>query len=269
MTYRALALDLDGTLLQPDGTVSERNRHAVAAAAAAGWHIVLASARWYQLVERTAHDIGVVGPVISCSGADVRRLADGVDLFDVRLPAPFATALYDLCDDADGMALVCQDREVVLRSAGAAPRDEPPEIRRVPSLADAERTPRCALVYGDELNALVRRTLLPRWEDDVRFLTSTSGRGEGVLTLTSRGADKGRAVGIACADLGVDMADVVAMGDSTTDVEMFRVAGASVAMGQASPDVREAATWVTTANTDDGVGRAIEQLLDGHDVTVS
>jgi hydroxymethylpyrimidine pyrophosphatase-like HAD family hydrolase len=269
VTYRALALDLDGTLLQPDGTVSDRDRRAVAAAAAAGWHVVLASARWYQLVERTAHDIGVVGPVIACSGADVRRLGDGAELFDVRLPAVFAAALYDLCDDADGTALVCEDRDVLLRSPVAAPRDEPPEIRRVPSLADASRTPRCALVYGDELNALVRDTLLPGWNDHVRFLTSMSGRGDVVLTLTSRGADKGRAVEVACADLGIDAADVVAMGDSATDVEMFRVVGASVAMGQASPDVRDAATWVTTDNTDDGVGRAIEQLLDGRDVTVS
>jgi hydroxymethylpyrimidine pyrophosphatase-like HAD family hydrolase len=267
VTYRALALDLDGTLLRPDGTVSDRNRRAVAAAVDAGWHVVVASARWYQLVERTAREIGVVGPAIACSGADVRRLGDGVDLFDVRLPAPFAAALYDLCDDADGMALVCQDREVVLRSAVAAPHDEPPEIRRVPALADAERTPRCALVYGDELNALVCDELLPEWKDGVRFLTSMSGRGESVLTLTSAGADKGRALQIACADLGIAMSDVVAMGDSTTDVEMFRVAGASVAMGQASPDVREAATWVTTTNTDDGVGRAIEQLLGSRDVT--
>jgi hydroxymethylpyrimidine pyrophosphatase-like HAD family hydrolase len=53
------------------------------------------------------------------------------------------------------------------------------------------------------------------------------------------------------------------MGDSETDVEMFRVAGASVAMGQASDVVREAATWVTASHGDDGVGLAIEGLLVG------
>ena len=53
------------------------------------------------------------------------------------------------------------------------------------------------------------------------------------------------------------------MGDSETDVEMFKVAGASVAMGQSPVEVREAATWTTSTNTDDGVGRAIEHLLDG------
>jgi Cof subfamily protein (haloacid dehalogenase superfamily) len=265
VTYRALALDLDGTLLGPDGMVSDGNRHAVKAAAAAGWHVVLATARWYQQAERVARDIGLVDPVIACSGAEVRRLRDGVDLFDMRLPAKFASQLYDLCDDADGMAYVYQDREVLLRSANGDRRDGRPEVRGVRSLADADPTPRCALVFGDELSASVVKLLLPEWKDDVRFLNSMSGRGANVLTLTSNGADKGVALQIACADLGIAVSEVVAMGDSETDVEMFRVAGASVAMGQASPAVQETATWVTTANTDDGVGRAITQLLDGRD----
>ena len=267
VTYRALALDLDGTLLGPDGHVSDGNRRAVKAAAAAGWHVVLATARWYQQAERVAREIGLVDPVIACSGAEVRRLRDGVDLFDMRLPAAFASRLYDLCDEADGMAYVYQDRDVLLRSADDARRDDRPEVRRLRSLAnaDADPTPRCALVFGDELSASVVETLLPAWRDDVHFLNSMTGRGARVLTLTSSGADKGVALQVACADLGIAVSEVVAMGDSETDVEMFRVAGASVAMGQASPAVQKTATWVTTTNTDDGVGRAITQLLDGRD----
>ena len=97
MSYRALALDLDGTLLGPDDTISARNRAAVEAAAAADWHVILATARWYQLAERTAHDLGLVDPVIACSGAEVRRLRDGADPFDDRLPANFTAAHDTLC----------------------------------------------------------------------------------------------------------------------------------------------------------------------------
>ena len=265
MIYRALALDLDGTLLAPDGTVSVRNRRAVEAAAGAGWHVVLATARWYQRAECAARDLGLVDPIIACSGAEVRRLRDGVDLFDMRLPALFSAQLYDICDTADGMAYVYQDGDVLLRSADGTRRNDRPEVRLVRSLADADadRTPRCALIFGEVLSELVLEMLLPTWKDDVRFLNSMTGHGARVLTLTSQGADKGVALQVACADLGIATSEVVAMGDSDTDVEMFRVAGASVAMGQASPAVRRAATWVTTTNTDDGVGRAIEQLLDG------
>jgi hydroxymethylpyrimidine pyrophosphatase-like HAD family hydrolase len=155
--------------------------------------------------------------------------------------------------------MVYEDSDVAVRSATATP--SLPEMRRIASLAGAEPTPRCVLVFGGDLTRRVLDELATRWDDDVRFLVSMTGRGRAVLTITGRGADKGRALRIACDDLGITPADVVAFGDSETDIEMFRVSGASVAMGQAAPPVREAATWVTGANTDDGVGRAIERLL--------
>jgi Cof subfamily protein (haloacid dehalogenase superfamily) len=264
MSFRALALDLDGTLLGPDDAVSSRNRAAVMTAAAAGWHVILATARWYQLAERTAHDLGLVDPVIACSGAEVRRLRDGADLFDVRLPAAFAAALYALCDRERGMAFVYQDRDVVLSTELPRSLQALPEVRRVDTLADgADPTPRCVLLFGDELNTHVLETLPPVWRDDVRFLTSMTSRGHAVLTLTSTEADKGLALQVACSDLEIPLSEVVAMGDSETDIEMFKVAGASVAMGQASAAVREAATWVTASHGDDGVGLAIEGLLEG------
>src|SRR4051794_2272380 len=228
MSYRALALDLDGTLLGPDDRVSPRNRAAVEAAAAAGWHVILATARWYQLAERTAHELGLVDPVIACSGAEVRRLRDGADLFDVRLPAAFATALYALCDQADGMAFVYQDRDVVLRNELPSSLQALAEVRRVGTLAgEADATPRCVLLFGDALNAQVLEALLPPWRHDVRFLTSMTSHGRSILTLTSSQADKGLALGVACADLQIPLREVVAMGDSETDIEMFNVAGAS------------------------------------------
>ena len=261
MVVRALAVDLDGTLLRPDDTISERDRRAVGAAIEAGWSVVLATARWYQLAERTARQLGLADPVIACSGAEVRRLRDGVDLLDVRIPAAFTAELYERCEQHDAMVMVYEERGVAVRSATATPAL--PEMRRVATLAGAEPTPRAVLVFGDELTRIVLDELAPRWVDQVRFLVSMTGRGAGVLTVTSAGADKGRALGVACADLGIDPADVVAFGDSETDVEMFRVAGASVAMGQAAPAVQDAATWVTAPNTADGVGTAIEQLLAG------
>jgi HAD superfamily hydrolase (TIGR01484 family) len=257
VAVRALALDLDGTLLRPDETISDRDGRAVAAAVDAGWSVVLATARWYQLAERTAQALGLTDPVIACSGAEVRR--DGFDLFDVRLPAAFTAELYVLCDEHDDIVMVYEDRDVAVRSVTATPAL--PEMRRIASLAGAEPTPRCVLVFGGDLTRRVLDELATRWDDEVRFLVSMTGRGSAVLTITGRGADKGRALGIACDDLGIATTDVVAFGDSETDIEMFRVAGASVAMGQAAPPVREAATWVTAANTDDGVGRAIERLL--------
>jgi Cof subfamily protein (haloacid dehalogenase superfamily) len=268
MTVRAVALDLDGTLLGPDDAVSAGNRRAVAAARDAGWHVILATARWYQLAERTARQLGLTDPVIACSGAEVRRLRDGVDLLDVRLPAAFASALYTVCDQDEGMTMVYQDSDVLLRAKVDPLVPNAPEARWVTSLADAEPTPRGAVIFGDALNALVLETLQPFWQHDVRFLTSVMSSGATALTLTGRQADKGVALRVACDDLGIATSEVVAFGDSETDVEMFRVAGASVAMGQSAGVVKDAATWVTASNADDGVARSLEMLLEGHEAAV-
>jgi len=257
MTVRGLALDLDGTLLRPDDSISDRDRAAIGAAREAGWPVVLATARWYQLAERTAHALGLEDPVIACSGAEVRRLRDGVDLLDVRLPPAFTTELYATC--TEGLVMVYGERDVALYGAPGAPGL--PEMRVIDSFADAEPAPRGVLVFGEVASHHVLGELAARWADDVRFLMSLDRRGGAILTITATGADKGRALQVAFADLGIDASEVAAIGDSETDIEMFRIAGTSVAMGQASADVRQAATFVTTANTDDGVGRAIERLL--------
>jgi hydroxymethylpyrimidine pyrophosphatase-like HAD family hydrolase len=266
MNIRALALDLDGTLLGPDDTVSARNRAAVRAAADAGWHVILATARWYQLAERTAHDLSLVDPVIACSGAEVRRLRDGSDLLDVRLPRDFAAVVYTLCDQHDGLALVYEDHDVAMRTEIPPPLLTLPEVRRVDTLtADADPTPRAVLIFGDGLSGRVL-DLARTWSDDVRCLVSMTASGLRALTLTSTSADKGLALEVACADIDVPVEAVVAMGDSETDIEMFRVAGASVAMGQALDPVKDAATWVCAAHGDDGVGRSIEDLLAGRPI---
>jgi hydroxymethylpyrimidine pyrophosphatase-like HAD family hydrolase len=54
----------------------------------------------------------------------------------------------------------------------------------------------------------------------------------------------------------------VAFGDAEADIEMFRVAGASVAMGQSSDHVKSMATVVTATNDEDGVAVAVERLLE-------
>ena len=89
MTHRAFAIDLDGTLLGSDHKVSPANGKAVRTAIDAGFDIIIATARWYNLALEVAEELNLTGPAIACSGAEVRRLSDGTDLFDVRLPPEF------------------------------------------------------------------------------------------------------------------------------------------------------------------------------------
>ena len=118
MEPSALAIDLDGTLLGPDDEVSERNRAAIKAARAAGLHVIIATARWYQNAERVAVKLDLHGPVIACSGAEVRRLPEGADLMDVRLPQSFAVQLFDVCDANRCIVSAALDDHVLMKLDG-------------------------------------------------------------------------------------------------------------------------------------------------------
>ena len=264
MEPHALAIDLDGTLLGPDDQVSGRNRAALEAARAAGLHVIIATARWYQNAERVAVTLGLHGPVIACSGAEVRRLPEGTDLMDVRLPLRFAEQLFDVCDANRCIVYVALDDDVLMKIEGNVdPLLLLPEIRRVQSLQHAAHTaPRIVMIQGRRIRQLVHETLATEWKDRVRFVTSITTQGHELLTLTSTGADKGVALATACKDLGIAAGQVVALGDAENDVELFEAAGASFAMGQASDAVKAAATAVTGTNAEDGVAMAVERLLD-------
>jgi hypothetical protein len=264
MRYRALAVDLDGTLLHSDDRVTERSLRALRAAEDAGLRIIIATARWYQLAKRVARDIDAKEPVIACAGAQVRRLADEHDLLDLRMPEAFAEELYAILDSRRCMAWIALDDTVLFKMDGEPNRsDLPREIVYTRKLSGASDVgPRIVLVQGSETTAHVVERLGKRWKERVRFVESFSSRRKSMLTLTAAGADKGAALSVACADMGLSTSEVVAFGDAEADIEMFRVAGASVAMGQSSDHVKSMATAVTATNDEDGVAVAVERLLE-------
>lgn len=266
--HRALAFDLDGTLLGRDERISPRNVAAVQRAHAAGFAVILATARWFRLATEAAeqlHEAGVdiPGPAVACSGAQVRRLGDGVDLMDVRLPVEFATAVASVCDARRCIAWAALDEDVVVKMDAAPGVDLPPGLVATTLLTGAlVVAPRMLLVQGTDACAVIEAELAPVWGDRVRFVESFSSSRKRILTLTAQGADKGQALRVACTDLAIDPLDVIAFGDAENDIEMFRIAGASVAMGQASDHVKAEATIVSAPGGEDGVAQAIERLLD-------
>ncbi len=97
MQFKALAIDLDGTLLVGEKIPAD-NVVAVRAARDAGLKIIIATARWHQMALRVANELEIAGPMIACSGAQVHLSAEDRDIFDQRLPADFVADLYEICD---------------------------------------------------------------------------------------------------------------------------------------------------------------------------
>ncbi|MDH3643367.1 MAG: Cof-type HAD-IIB family hydrolase [Gammaproteobacteria bacterium] len=267
MKYKALAFDLDGTLLVGED-LPDRNRVAVRAAYDAGYRVVIATARWRQMAQRIEAQIGISGPAITCSGAQVYCPDVGGDVFDERLPADFTADLYALCDEDRCIATVTVGDRVLLKLDGEPdPSQTPEEMHWVRQLTGADDSlPRVAAIQGSKVNQRIRDELQPKYRDSVHFFDSIGPTGKVILTLTASTASKGDALRAACAHMNINAAEVVAFGDSENDIEMFRAAGASVAMGQADEKTRAAATTVTAPHDEAGVAHAVEHLLATGDI---
>ena len=262
MEFKALAIDLDGTLLVGE-TIPDDNVTALRAARDAGFKIIIATARWKQMAQRVEKEIGIEGPAITCSGAQVYAPDVGRDIFDERLPEDFTRDLYAICDEERCIATITVEDRVLLKLDGQPdPAFMPKEMMWVPKLTGADPTlPRVANIQGSGVYQRIREELKPRYAERVHFFDSIGPTGKVIYTLTSSKASKGKALEQACRHLGLSPREVITFGDAENDIEMFRISGASVAMGQADERTKAAATAVTARNDEAGVARAVERLL--------
>lgn len=81
------------------------------------------------------------------------------------------------------------------------------------------------------------------------------------LDVTHPSANKGEVVHLASEFAGIPTEEIATIGDMPNDVTMFKKSGVSIAMGNASPEVQQAATYVTASNDEEGFARAVEDFI--------
>jgi hydroxymethylpyrimidine pyrophosphatase-like HAD family hydrolase len=243
---RLVASDLDGTLLLPDETVSDRTRAALAAAKAAGVTVVLVSGRQPRSLGPIAERIGVGGIAICANGALIWDLDAGTILDATPLAAELAARLVHALRDAIPGVLFAVELEGGFgREPGWAedPTAVPPEALE----ADALELP------FEELAERARRAV---GDDAV-----ATWAGLRLVEISAAGVTKAFALERLCRHLGIDAAEVVAVGDMPNDLAMLEWAGTAVAVANATQEVLDAADEVTAANVEDGVARLLERIL--------
>lgn len=264
-TIRAIATDLDGTLLGSDGRVSDRTRAAVHAAEAAGLLFVIATGRPPRWIPPIVEQLGDRGLVVCANGATVydpsrHELVRRVELS----PDTSAALVEDLLASVPEAVLGVEQGfdfgvDDAIEGSGVEFRTAIPDlvvapirsfldrpvtklIVRMPHPAPAGTAARVQAIVGER--ALV-----------------THSTNESFLELSHPSVHKAAAVEHLLLDAGVAPGEVVAFGDMPNDLELIRWAGLGVAVGNAHPDLQAAADEVTATNDDDGVAVVIERVL--------
>jgi len=258
---RLVASDLDGTLLLPDETVSERTRAALAAAREAGVTVVLVSGRQPRSLGPIAERIGVGGIAICANGALVWDLDTGTMVDATPLAAEVAARLVHALREAVPGLLFAVELET---SHGREPgwAEDPTPVRPEALEADA-----LELITGPVIKLLARHPSLP-FEEFAERARQAVGEdavvtwaGLRLVEISAAGVTKAFALEGLCRRLGVDASEVVAVGDMPNDLAMLRWAGTGVAVANATPEVLDAADEVTAANVEDGVAQLLERIL--------
>ncbi len=241
--WRLIALDMDGTVLAQSLTISAGNLAALRDAREAGVHVTFATGRMFAgLVQRYARELSLADPIITLNGGAVwspqgRLLASHpfsarqLDaLRQIAASAGMDYVPYTAERDGDAAALLTEDEPWIKCVFGSASPGEIAGMRR-------------------------------RLEDTGLFeVTNTHPFN---IEVNPAGVSKATALAVVCRDLGIDPAQVVAMGDSLNDVAMLRFAGLGVAMENAADAVKAVADMVTLHHDADGVAHAIRVALAG------
>ena len=263
LPIRLLISDVDGTLVGKDKTLSEATVAAVGRLRAAGVAFTLISARPLTGVMEIARRLELDVPVGAYNGGVIAR-PDGTEVSAERLEADAAREALRMFDldwvttwvFADGLWHTRSTDNAHNGSEIVTAAQQPTVVDGFAPLAD--RIDKIVAVSDEEprLAELERRTREALGDRATVARSQTY-----YLDVTARGADKGRGATALARALGVPLEQTAVIGDGWNDVPMFKVAGLSIAVDNASDEVKKAADHVTASNADDGVAKAIDRFV--------
>lgn len=261
--YRAIALDLDGTLTNHEKVVTPKTRKALLKAAAKGAVIILASGRPTYGIEPVAECLELQkrgGYILSYNGGNIVNAKTGEKLFSQFLPDEVIPELYAYAKEHGHALLGYAGNEIITEMPDdqyvkEESRINKMNIRKVDNLFESlEPHPTKLLMTGDPTLMLkAEEELVEKLGDRMDIFRSAPF----FLELVPKGIDKAKSLTRLLTKINLTPADLIAFGDGYNDLSMLKLAGMGVAMENAAPEVRAEADYVTLSNEEDGVAAAL------------
>ncbi|WP_122791115.1 Cof-type HAD-IIB family hydrolase [Intestinibacillus sp. Marseille-P6563] len=269
MQYNLIALDLDGTALDPTNQVAPATVAAIAKARQRGMRVVISTGRICGEASEFARQMGADDYMVTSGGAAVSMWGEERCLMRLSMPWEASVRAAAALERVGLSTMVYVGERILI-----TPYDEMMfgkyksnegylAIKKVvPSVAEwvAQNRVMVDKIFSRSADpatiARVRQVLSQI--EGIRVMSSASDNVE----IVSPAADKGTALGLLCRLYGTDLSRCAAVGDSENDLEMLSAVGMPIAMGNARDDVKALCRHVTSDNAHDGVAQAIEWLLE-------
>ncbi|ASK62485.1 hydrolase Cof [Virgibacillus phasianinus] len=279
---KLIAIDMDGTLLSADCTISEANREAILEAQKHGDIVAISTGRSLHDAKHILHDAGLQCPIMTGNGG--LSFESGEIIQHHVLPAEVLAEMMDLLEERGLYYEIYTNAGVLIQSDGSERLNK--EIKQavdldlkntenvidiqskqyglidVPDYREIDFTDKgvyklFVLSFDQEKLKKLRETLIDR--EDISITSSGAEKFE----IGYAEASKGNALLFMANHFGIPQKDTVAMGDNLNDLSMFETAGMSIAMGNAETVVKEQATYVTKDHNANGVAYALKEYALG------
>lgn len=259
MDIRLVVTDLDGTLLSPDRSISDHAVETIQKLRDRGILFTFITGRPWCAAERFAVRAGIDIPVITCNGAVINR---GYEML-WRSPMPLEP-LRELLETAVERGLTVlysqEGREAAMSETDWVKARNYPV--RFPAGGEwaALAADKVNLISGEKTREFREiSAAFDKLSDRYQFVCYTDIGCE----ISGKGVNKASALERYAASQGIDLGQVLAIGDNENDLEMLRLAAVGAAVGNATASARSAADYICTACNTDGVVEAIERFCLG------
>ncbi len=260
---KLLALDIDDTLVGTGKLPSERLKNAVRLAEMNGVTAVLATGRGFLGTKAIRESLSLYGPLIHYGGAVVSDGKTGKPLYENFLRPEDVVTCFAIADAYSIHAQIYEGDTVIFRKVNDFTKQYT-GILNLPFIEDPDLLyrpldciPKVLYAVDPAKEAELYREIRALLPQHLSVLCSKPG----FIEIGSVKSTKGSALTWVASMLGVDRADVTAIGDNTLDLDMIEWAGTGVCVENGSPIVKEKADLVIGSCDDEGVAAYLESVF--------
>ncbi|WP_017345864.1 pyridoxal phosphatase [Pantoea sp. A4] len=267
MSYRVIALDLDGTLLTPAKTILPESLEAIKRARAAGVQVLIVTGRHHCAIHPFYQALQLDTPAICCNGTYLYDYHAKKVLSSDPLAQEQALRVVEMLNqDAMHGLLYVDDVMLYQHDAGHVTRTQnwaqslPPEQRpvfvKVDDLAQAAREAKSLWKFAlSHPDTRALQQFVDKVEAELGLACEWSWHDQ--VDIAQQGNSKGKRLAEWLASQGLSMKDVLAFGDNYNDLSMLEHVGLGVAMGNADETIKARAHKVIGTNLETGIAETI------------
>ena len=286
--YKIAVIDLDGTMLNQYGIVTQNTKDAIKEAQDKGIEIIIASGRPIDSIKAIAKQIESKKYFISGNGAIIYDISKDETIYENTIKKQKALEIIKICEENSIYYNIYTEKEIVAKSLqcnvlyyhkeniNKEDKDKT-HINIVENIYDyiSNRDEKIVKITVCDKNKVIFNSIIRKLKEiteievlDVSHMSRKiihQGTEEIPIEyfyteISAKNVDKWNAIEFLKEKMNIKTEEVIAIGDNINDKKMIEKAGLGIAMGQSHPEVKKVAKQITTSNLEDGVASALREI---------